>query len=470
MRGALDAIVVDDAQELTSAAARLLRVVRAPHIDLLLVGDPDAAVQTFRGADPRLLGIRVDGARRGPDAGAARGAPPARPAAGGQPPGRPGGSVRPARPVTASRPTSRSGGRVDVALLRATSQEAALVAAELRRAHLLDGVPWSQMAVWCAGRGAPARCAGSSMSSGVPVAVSASEVPVRDEMAVRPLLSLLDVVLRAALGDPEPIDPETAVDVVLSPIGGADTVALRRLRRALRREELDGGGGRTSDELLSECLLHPDFYAAVGPEAAPARRVARALAAGVEAARTVRDEGRDGALRWAPGVTAETVLWAMWQAPAWGRRGAAVALGGGLAGARADRDLDAVVALFDAAAALRRPAAADGPRGFLDHIRGQDVAGDTLVARAPSRRRGGAADPSGRSRPRVARSSSSPGVQEGVWPDLRLRGSLLGSERPGRRGDRPGRLGFRGPRRPRSATTRPASSSSRSAGPPSGCS
>ena len=55
------------------------------------------------------------------------------------------------------------------------------------------------------------------------------------------------------------------------------------------------------------------------------------------------------------------------------------------------------------------------------------------------------------------------GVQEGVWPDLRLRGSLLGSEHlvdvvTGRGGRRSGRL------RPRCATTRPGRSSWRSPG------
>ena len=49
-------IVVDDAQELTPAAARLLRVLHRPQVDLVLVGDPDVAVQTFRGADPAILG------------------------------------------------------------------------------------------------------------------------------------------------------------------------------------------------------------------------------------------------------------------------------------------------------------------------------------------------------------------------------------------------------------------------------
>src|SRR4029079_16201636 len=45
-------IVVDDAQELPPAAARLLQVVRAPHIDLVLVGDPDPARPAFPGGPP----------------------------------------------------------------------------------------------------------------------------------------------------------------------------------------------------------------------------------------------------------------------------------------------------------------------------------------------------------------------------------------------------------------------------------
>ena len=52
----LTLVVVDDAQELTPAALRLLRVVVAGGgVDLVLLGDPDAATQTFRGADPRLF-------------------------------------------------------------------------------------------------------------------------------------------------------------------------------------------------------------------------------------------------------------------------------------------------------------------------------------------------------------------------------------------------------------------------------
>ncbi|HEX7462297.1 MAG TPA: ATP-dependent DNA helicase [Dermatophilaceae bacterium] len=424
LASSLSLIVVDDAQELTPSAARLLEVVRAPHIDLVLIGDPDAAVQTFRGADPRILGADHSRFGHGPTITLATSY--RQPAA--------------LREVT-HRVTRRigavgggiqrelehvpEGGRVDVSLLRATSQEAALIAAELRQAHLLDRMPWSDMAVIVRGQGRTSTLRRVLVAAGVPVAVPATEVAVRDEMAVRPLLALLEVALNLAAGAPDPIDTGTAVDVVLSPIGGADAVGLRRLRRALRRDELDSGGGRTSDELLAQSLVVPTALGVLGPEGASARRVAKAIAAGVSAARMVDDgDGR----RWAPGVTAESVLWAMWDATGLGESWRRVALGGGLPGARADRHLDAVLALFDAAARYVDRLPQMGPRGFLEHIRGQDVAGDTLVARAPSDDTVSLLTPAGAAG-RQWRFVVVAGVQEGVWPDLRLRGSLLGSER-----------------------------------------
>ncbi len=436
LASSLGLIVVDDAQELTPAAARLLEVVRAPHIDLVLFGDPDAAVQTFRGADPRILvaghsrlgdgpTITLGTSYRQPEAlrRVARRVARRIGTVGG-------GAHRELEHVA-------EGGRVDVRLLRATSQEAALIAAELRQAHLLDRMPWSDMAVIVRGQGRTSTLRRVLMAAGVPVAVPSTEVPVRDEVAVRPLLALLEVALNVAAGQPDPIDTQTAVDAVLSPIGGADAVGLRRLRRGLRRDELDGGGGRTSDELLAEGLVVPNRLGMLGSEGAPARRVAAAIAAGVGAARMVKSspgeqssqgsDSEDGP-RWAPGVTAESVLWAMWDATGLGESWRRVALGGGSSGARADRHLDAVVALFDVAAKYVDRLPQMGPRGFLEHIRGQDVAGDTLVARSPSDDTVSLLTPAGAAG-REWRFVVVAGVQEGVWPDLRLRGSLLGSER-----------------------------------------
>ena len=199
---------------------------------------------------------------------------------------------------------------------------------------------------------------------GVPVLPSPGESPVRDEVAVRPLLLLLDTVLQQALHPEGPVEPERAVDLLLSVLGECDAVALRRLRRLLRREELEAGGERSSDELLAAVLLEPGHAAALGHDATPARRLATAVAAGVAAARVVGSDPRS----WAPGVTAETVLWAIWESLDVGDRWRRLALRGGRRGVRADRDLDAVVALFDAAARFVDRLPASGPDAFLEHL------------------------------------------------------------------------------------------------------
>src|SRR4051794_24533980 len=87
-----------------------------------------------------------------------------------------------------------------------------------------------------------------------------------------------------------------------------------------------------------------------------------------------------------------------------------------------------MVVLFDAAARFvdRLPGART--EVFLDHVLGQDLPADSI---APSADRGEAV------RLLTAHAAKGlewdvvvlAGVQEGVWPDLRLRGSLLGSER-----------------------------------------
>ena len=171
---------------------------------------------------------------------------------------------------------------------------------------------------------------------------------------------------------------------------------------------------RSADAPLAAVLADDTLLGAV-PEhiARPALRVAGVLAAGRVAL--------------AAGGTAEDVLWAMWQRSGLAGTWARLSAGGGPSGAVADRDLDAVVALFDAAAGFvdRLPSA--DPRAFLDHLSAQELPGDTGAARAPQ------ADTV---RLLTAHASKGlewdlvcvAGVQEGVWPDLRERGTLLGAE------------------------------------------
>jgi superfamily I DNA/RNA helicase/RecB family exonuclease len=406
-RAGLRLVVVDDAQELTPAALRLLQVVVGGGVELVLLGDPDAATQTFRGADPRLFVTAwPDAPTRLLSTSYRCGGEVLRAAA------RVAAHVGVVRGAGHRRVTSAPhGGEVEAHLLRTAAQEASYVAGRLREAHLLHGVPWSRMAVVVRGGGRTATLRRVLRGAGVPVDTAAADLPVRDEAAVRPFLTLLRCALDVVAGA-EQLDPADVIDVLISPVGGADAVLLRRLRRSLRRLELDDGGGRPSDVLLAEAVLSPFPLGRLGPEAGPARRAHRVLAAAVDAL-------RDG-----EGV--EVVLWRMWSASGLAGPWRDTALGGGRNGGRADRDLDAVLGLFDAAARFvdRLPGAS--PADFLDHVLGQDVAGDTLVARAPA----------GESVALVTPAASAglewdlvvvAGVQEGVWPDLRLRGSLLGS-------------------------------------------
>src|SRR5699024_8926263 len=129
----------------------------------------------------------------------------------------------------------------------------------------------------------------------------------------------------------------------------------------------------------------------------------------------------------AVGVSSETVLWALWSTAGVAESWRASALAGGPAGARADRDLDAVMTLFGAAESYVDRLPGRGPDGFLSHIRALEVSPDSLVARARPTEAVEVLTPqsaAGREWDLVAVI----GVQQGVWPDLRLRDTLLGAE------------------------------------------
>jgi len=415
-------VVVDDHQESTAATARLLHVLVGDGAELVLLADPDAAVQSFRGAMPALVdratlpsgselgafgadqmvltGVWRHGPRlravvrsvtdqiRGPGRGQRRAA-----------------AVPAPESVGAVRP-----GSAEVALLRSPAQEAAYVTYLLRDAHLHDGVPWQRMAVVVRSGAQVATVRRALVDAQVPVAVASSDLPLRAEPAVRPLLAALDCVVH-----PESLTAEAVAELLLSPIGGLDAVGLRRLRRALRMEELAGGGVRSSDELLVEAAADPRHCAALPP----------GVRRGIERLALILAAARDALA--APGSTALDVLWALWSATGLAAAWRHTALAGGAGGARADRDLDAVLALFAAAEQFvdrlpQAPVAA-----FGEHLESQDLPGDSLAARGDA---GGAVD-------LVTAAGAAggewdvvvvAGVQEGVWPDLRLRDHLLGAQ------------------------------------------
>jgi hypothetical protein len=197
---------------------------------------------------------------------------------------------------------------------------------------------------------------------------------------------------------------------------------LRRLGRALREEERAAGERvpRPSDVLLTEALAEPERLVAHDPAYA---RGAQRLGLLLRKARELL----------AGGGTAEEALWQLWDGTPWPRRLERAAFRGGAAGRNADRDLDAVCALFDAAARAEERSGGRGALNFLEEIDAQDVVADTLDRRGvrPDAVRLMTAH---RSKGLQWRLVVVAGVQEGLWPDLRRRGSLLEADRIGREG------------------------------------
>ncbi|ANS80416.1 ATP-dependent DNA helicase [Serinicoccus hydrothermalis] len=435
VHGRVGFLGVDDAQELTASAARLLAAVRPSGTDALLVGDPDAAVLGFRGAVPGAfleLAERWADAPDGPGT-VVLGARHTTSEAVGEVVDRVArrigvtGSARHREPVDGARP-----GTARVHLTRSAAQEAALVARWLRHAHLVDGVPWGQLAVLARSGRQQDAVRRALASGGVPVRVDRSSVPLGADLAVQPLLLALDVVTREPVGENPgwAVGPEEAMELLRSPLGGLDPVGLRRLRRMLRGAELAEGGTRSAEDLLTLRLNDPDLRRAapaqVPPELAPLVRVGRVLDAGRETyLRGGTGAGTAGGAQ--GGAGADEILWALWAAAGLAQTWRRQALAGGALGARADRDLDAVLVLFSAAESYVERLPGARPRSFLDSVRSAELAADTLVEGGHHAESVEVLTPhaaAGRRWRRVA----VVGVQDGVWPDLRLRDTLLGAE------------------------------------------
>lgn len=236
-----------------------------------------------------------------------------------------------------------------------------------------------------------------------------------------------DAMADAAGSAPRAADPcwlptETALTLLTSPLAGMDAADLRRLGRALREEERAAGNPLPppSDELLARALAEPERLAVHDPSYA---RGAQRLGALLRKARE----------RLAGGGSAEEALWDLWDGTPWPTRLERSARRGGAAGRNADRDLDAVCALFATAARAEERTGGRGALNFLEEIDAEDIAADTLTRRAvrPDAVRLMTAH---RAKGLEWRLVVVAGVQEGLWPDLRRRGSLLEADRIGRDG------------------------------------
>ena len=374
-------LLVDDVQLLDPQAARLVRVLAAGAETAMLAGDPNQAVFGFRGADAGLL-LAAD-----PDETLQRSyrcAPAIARAISGV--GR--------FPLEGCGDDGDDAGSVTVTVAASAHAESALIADTLRRAHLIDGVPWSQLAVIVRSVAAAAALPRALAAAGVPVDLSPLAGPIADQPAARALLTVLAAVV-------DGVDAERAEALLTGPIGRLDPVSMRQLRRSLRRNDI-----ALRDALTGRV---PQLPAAL---AAPVNRVRRVLTAAARAHRGNND----------PRYT----LWQAWERSGLQRRWLTAADRGGVEGEWAQRSLAAVTALFDIAEDyVSRTTGASVP-GLLDHVAAlqlapvteKTAARDTVAVLSPHAALG-----------RDWHTVIIAGVQEGLWPNTAPRGGVLGTQR-----------------------------------------
>ncbi len=383
-------VVVDDAQHLDPKAAELVGELLSRARMGIIAGDPAQSVFRFRGARPTfLLQYPCDHELK----------------------------------LYEKHRISPIPGAEGVEFFEAESvgEMLEVVADKVRRARLIDQVPWHEIAVVVRSVGLIPPLRRALLAAGVPVHIDPTDIVLSQQRIVAALiLAVRAVHTGITLAELE--------ELALGPIGGADAITLRRLLRALRKVELKRTGAvsdafqtdamRSAMEVLYELVLSPspdpELLAEVN-EVLTEREldILARLSAVISAGR------KTGSV--------EENLWEIWSATGLSDRLLAASLRGGAAGSQADRDLDSVMALFDAAGdwVERRPQASIN--SFIAHIREQELptgvrdrrlqepdAVSILTAHATS----------GMEWHTVVVA----GVQEDSWPSLSETGSLFGQE------------------------------------------
>ncbi|MDR4532355.1 PD-(D/E)XK nuclease family protein [Glutamicibacter sp. PS] len=411
-RGRLDCILVDDLQEATLSQHRLLQVLGRDHT-LIAVGTPDNVVQGFRGARPELVhrfasqyGQKLSAQsyeltysyRMTPAiAEAWRRVVRRIPAPTGQL----------GRRLTWS--STDEPGNVQGHIFESATQEQRFLAQRIIEFSVFGEYSLKDIAV-IVRNGSQVRSLSRFLEGqGIAVSNPPAELPLKDESAVRPLLDLL----QRAVAPAEHEDPLLMHSLLISRYGMSTALEIRRIRQLLRRVESSRGGRRSSAELLDACLTEPELTENLGPVGFGLQRVVRMYT-------KLQEVLADGQ------ATPETALWALWEASGRSDAWREEALGTGPAARRADHDLDAVLSLFQAAERFVDQLPGASVAQFLDYILGQDLPMDSLASRAQGEQTVTVlttAAAAGGQWPVVFL----PGLQEGSWPNLQLRGELLGS-------------------------------------------
>jgi superfamily I DNA/RNA helicase/RecB family exonuclease len=400
-------VVVDDAQELTRGAINLLRAFAQRSVPVVIFGDPDTAATTFRGATPAILGDFATQIAPGAKTLALTTVH------------RHNENIR----RTLDKLTPHIGTALAVGHRSARSAEGApdsnvvfverdsfnaeieAVGRLVRERHVYESVPFSKMAVVVRTGSLVPDVARVLTAGEVPTRTLASDNNLRDKSITRDLLHLISVGLNHSV-----LTTSLVHELLTSPLTGLSVIEVRRLRQVLRHAEIMSDQPRRGDELLCAEVLTPGGFSDINT---PAAEKAARLASTIARLTTMATSG----------ASVEELLWEAWSSAPVSKSWPKESRAGGILGQEANRNLDAVLELFTMAkrAVEREP---DRPAAdFVASVLRAELPEDTLAAQSssdavlvctPAAVIGAEYD-----------TVAVVAVQEGTWPNLRLRGSLL---------------------------------------------
>ena len=397
-----DWVLVDDAQNAPRSLLALLRQLAADGAGIIVAGDPDGAVQGFRGGVASLPGdltapaplgmglqpLYLAQRHRGGNALAGMADELVSCIRVG------GGQVAQRRAQPGHGPDHVEGRSFVHA-----EEEAAAIARHMRELHVLEGVPYGAMAVVTRSRTMHSTLRNSLIRRGVPVEQVGSDRPLREQPAVSALLE----TVRLALGMPAHVE-----HVLTSLIVGIDPLELRRMQRVLRGYALAADAPVRLPDLLQLVVEGPERLSALAPRGVePLMRAARLLQRIRQVAQTSHRQ-------------AEEVLWAAWdgsgRADAWQQQ----SLHAGVEGDAADAYLDSVIQLFHLAQRMADRDPHVTIEALLSEMELQNLPEDSIA------RMGAGIDAVALTTPAGCQGREwdhvvVAGLNEGVWPNLRLR-------------------------------------------------
>jgi superfamily I DNA/RNA helicase/RecB family exonuclease len=383
LRGRYKYILVDEFQESAASHRELLDLLASAELTLFV--DTDSTIGAFRGADP-------DGAKKYL-------------------------KEKNYKSIDLSDKFRGKDLTRNATKLTSAADAANYIAYQFRSAHLKGDIPWSEMAVIVRSPGASVSALARAFAlNGIPFEIDANALALNENPAVKPLIT----VAKIATGK-LPLNKSNWPDIeelLRSEYGGIDSISLRQIRLTLSKDRTEEDP-KSSIEIILD-ILDSGISPIPWEQALPLQRISDLIKAARKAAKT-------------KGNIAD-IFWAIWQAArdydgrfiqeVWRE----AALNGGGRGASADRDLDAVIQLFENARRFVERLPDSKPNQFIEQITSESILSDAITAKGVRESVVSILtvhSAKGREWEVVALA----GLQEGIWPNYKARGTLLGSER-----------------------------------------